>query len=75
MPIHYSELQKGKTKHVSPVSPCPSSEGKRAKASTGGRIHTLSFQTIPDAAIPPRTSSWQFNTKPTIDSNPKKGAL
>ena len=26
MPIHYSELQKGKTKHVSPVSPCPSSE-------------------------------------------------
>ena len=50
MPIHYSELQKGKTKHVSPVSPCPSSEVHRRagrEASTGGRIHTLSFQTIP----------------------------
>ena len=66
MPIHYSELQKGKTKHVSPVSPCPSSEVHRRagrEASTGGRIHTLSFQTIPaipySSMLDPRGNSTQ----------------
>ena len=39
MPIHYSTSRK--TKHVSPVSPCPS-PGYRG-TSSGGRIHTLSF--------------------------------